>query len=96
MNLKNQILACYLDIELTDISSNIRRLVIEGRNDLIWDLKITDHNQIESIIIVENSLQNIRSLTIKNNSSLKMIFLNNEACYFVALVTISGSLHSSL
>jgi len=90
MNLKNMILNCYKIIELTDISRDIIDLIIEERNDLIGDLTISGYENLERIEIQEKSLQNIRSLIITNNPSLKSISVADSSCGIVMNAKISS------
>ena len=88
MNLKNMILNCYHEIELTDISRDIVDLIIEERNDLIGVLTISGYENLERIEIQEKSLQNIRSLIITNNPLLKSISVEDSGCKFVLKVDL--------
>ena len=90
MNLKNMILNYYQEIELTDISRDIVDLIIEERNDLIGDLTIAGYENLERIEIQEGSLQNIRSLIITNNPSLKSISVADFGCEFVLKVELKS------
>ena len=90
MNLKNMILNCYHEIELTDISRDIVDLIIEERNDLIGDLTIAGYENLERIEIQEGSLQNIRSLIITNNPSLNSISVADSGCKFVMKVELGS------
>lgn len=77
-------------MELTDISRDIVNLVIEGRNDIVRELEIINHEHLESIEIQKESLRNIHSLTIKHNPLLKRIVVNNSACSNCVTVNISS------
>ena len=90
MNLKNMILNCYHEVELTDISRDIVDLIIEERNDLIGDLAIAGYEHLERIEIQEGSLQNIRSLIITNNPSLNSISVADSGCQFVLKVELKS------
>ena len=90
MNLKNMILNCYHEVELTDISRDIVDLIIEERNDLIGDLAIAGYEHLERIEIQEGSLQNIRSLIITNNPSLNSISVADSGCRFVLKVELES------
>ena len=90
MNLKNMILNCYHEIELTDISRDIVDLIIEGRNDLIGDLTISVYDNLERIEIKNISLRNIRSLIITNNPSLNSISVADSGCRFVLKVELES------
>ena len=92
MNLKNMILNCYHEIELTDISRDIIDLIIEERNDLIGDLTIAGYEHLERIEIQEGSLQNIRSLIITNNPSLNIISVDYSGCKYVMKVELESIL----
>ena len=93
MNLKNMILNCYHEIELTDISRDIVDLIIEEKNDLIGDLIIADYEHLERIEIKEDSLRNIRSLIIKNNPLLNSISIANSGCSFVMKMELKSILN---
>ena len=90
MNLKIIILNYYQEIWLTDISLNIVDLVIENENEMVGYLTISGYEHLESIEVNDDSLQNILSLTIKSNPSLKIISIGDFAC----LCTINVSLSS--
>ena len=90
MNLKKSILTFYHDIEITDISRDIVNMVIEDKNDLTGDLIIADYEHLESIEVKGGSLQNIHSLTIRDNPLLKSISLKVYACFEVVKVEIAS------
>ena len=93
INLKNDILNCYHEIELTDISRDIVDLIIVERNNLIGDLTIAGYEHLERIEIQEGSLQNIRSLIITNNPSLTSISVADSGCQFVLKVELKSILN---
>lgn len=90
MDMKNLILNYFQEFELTDISRDINRIVIEERNDLIGDLKIAGYEHLESIVVKGYSLQNLRSLRITQNPLLKSISFGKKACHNVIQVDISS------
>ena len=92
MNLKHTILNYYKEIELTDIPYSIVNLVIEDKCDVLGDMKIIGYEHLESIHVRENSLKNIRSLVIMNNSVLKSIVFESHSCYYTVRFELSSSI----
>ena len=88
MNLKNMILNFYREMVLTDIAATVVNLVIEGRNEGASELRITGYEQLETIKISSESLQNVHSLIITNNPLLKSVMCGENACENVLKVEI--------
>ena len=89
MNLKNTILNFYREIVLADIAATVVNLVIEGRNEAASELRIAGYEQLETIEILSNSLQNVHLLIITNNPLLKSVVCGENACEYVLKVEIS-------
>ena len=92
MNLKNTILNFYHELVLTDIAATVVNLVIEGRNEGASELRITGYEQLETIKISPESLQNVHSLIITNNPLLKSVICGDNGCENVLKVEISSLL----
>ena len=90
MNLKNTILNYYQDVQLPGVSPDVVTLIIEDGNDIVGDLMISGYDHLESIEVRTKSLQNIRSLIITNNSLLKSIVFDDNACEYANRVLISS------
>ena len=92
MNLKNTILNFYREIVLTDIAATVVNLVIEGRNEVASELRIAGYEQLETIEILSDSLQNVHMLIITNNPLLKSVVCGKNACELVMKVELSSLL----
>ena len=92
MNLKNTILNFYHELVLTDIAATVVNLVIEGRNEAASELRVAGYEQLETIVILSDSLQNVHMLIITNNPLLKSVVCGENACEFVLKVELSSLL----
>ena len=92
MNLKNTILNFYHELVLTDIAATVVNLVIEGRNEAASELRVAGYEQLETIVILSDSLQNVHMLIITNNPLLKSVVCGEKACEFVLKVELSSLL----
>lgn len=90
MKLKSTILNFYSKCRLADISRVTVSLTIEGRNEMLGDLRIIGYKQLKSIEVKDKSLENIRSLIIKNNPKLRQITFKNDACKYTVNVEIAS------
>ena len=90
MNLKNTILNFYHELVLTDIAATVVNLVIEGRNEAASELRVAGYEQLETIVILSDSLQNVHMLIITNNPLLKSVVCGENACEYVLKVELSS------
>ena len=95
INLKNAIINYYSQMELSNISTVTANTIIENYNDLGGDFYVVGYENLESIVIQEESLQNVRSLIIKENPSLTSIEIKKNACMYVFDIELS-SIHLKL
>lgn len=57
---------------------------------MLGDLRIIGYKQLKSIEVKDKSLENIRSLIIKNNPKLRQITFKNDACKYTVNVEIAS------
>lgn len=91
LNLKHTIVNYYSEAELPDLSRDTVQLEINGKNESHGDLKIVDYEHLETIKIGHYSLQNIRSLIIKDNPNLERIVVDVCACEHVLFLELASS-----
>ena len=79
IDFKNAIIQSILSFELPEFEKDIKEMNIEEDfgNDYFGDLIIKNYYSLESIYINNNSLQNLNSMKICNNSELKTIEVEN-------------------
>ena len=61
-------------------------------NSLTSDLTIFDNHCLMSIILSDNSLKNVTSLTLKNNTRLTTFETGSQSFYYTSNVSLSSSL----
>ena len=90
--MKNLILNYYSihKTELVTLTDSLDTFVIENNNHLIGDIAIVGYENLKSIVINNESLQNIRSLTIAKNPLLKNIVFEDNACEYVMKLELAG------